>query len=91
MSSAGHIYDQARLLDEYHGDEELLRRVIDAFDREYRDRMQRLRKAITAGDQWTFNRESHAFKGSVAIFFARSAFDAAVAMENDRDLSQAFA
>ncbi|MBL6766164.1 MAG: Hpt domain-containing protein [Verrucomicrobiae bacterium] len=89
MDPAERICDRARLLDEYHGEEDLLRRVIDAFDREYVDRMSRIRAAVDRGDHWNLSRESHAFKGSVSTFFARAAFAAARRMEEDHDLSNA--
>lgn len=89
MDSPDAIYDKTRLLDEYRGEPDLLSRVIDAFEREYVDRMARLRDGIEAQDKWTINREGHAFKGSVATFFARSAANTAGELENARDFPTA--
>ena len=51
--------------------------------------MARLRNAIEASDKWTINREVHAFKGSVATFFARGAAHTASQLENAKDFSTA--
>jgi CheY-like chemotaxis protein/HPt (histidine-containing phosphotransfer) domain-containing protein len=75
------ILDETSLLEECDHDKALLRRMVEIFDRDVRDRLPRLRAAVHAADADAVKQEAHALKGGVGNFFARAAYDTAHDLE----------
>jgi HPt (histidine-containing phosphotransfer) domain-containing protein len=81
------VEEQLRQLDEsialtrVGGDEELLSEVIGLFLDDYPHSLQRLREAVTAGDSSAVEQYAHSLKGSVSIFGAQEAVEAAFSLE----------
>ena len=81
------VEEQLRQLDEsialtrVGGDEELLCEVIGLFLDDYPHSLQKLHEAVNAGDSSGVEQHAHSLKGSVSIFGAKEALDAAFSME----------
>ena len=75
------ILDLEALLEEYDSDKEVLRRMVEIFDRDARGRLTRLREAIQAGNAKLVKEEAHALKGGVGAFYAGAAFETAYVLE----------
>lgn len=81
------VEEQLRQLDEsialtrVGGDEELLGEVIGLFLDDYPHSLQRLREAVNAGDASSVEQYAHSLKGSVSIFGAQEAVEAAFSLE----------
>ncbi|MGB0581917.1 MAG: response regulator, partial [Limisphaerales bacterium] len=81
MENIDDILDAEGIEEEYEGDSDILNRMIEIFDRDYAERILRLREAINSGDATTVKEEAHALKGGTGNFFAKAAFAAAHALE----------
>jgi CheY-like chemotaxis protein len=84
--------DTASALARVGGDVELLKEIVALFLKELPTLLTNLREAVTAGDANLIERAAHKLKGSLGIFSARPAFEAASRMEaisKDGRLSQA--
>jgi two-component system, sensor histidine kinase and response regulator len=75
------ILDEAALLEECDNDKGMLRRMVEIFDRDARERLPRLREAVRTGAAVTVNQEAHALKGGIGTFYAKAAYDTAYALE----------
>jgi signal transduction histidine kinase/CheY-like chemotaxis protein/HPt (histidine-containing phosphotransfer) domain-containing protein len=75
------VIDRVQALERVDGDRELMREVIGLFLEDYPEKMAEIEKAISEEDAARLNRSAHAFKGSVANFGARNAFDLALRLE----------
>jgi HPt (histidine-containing phosphotransfer) domain-containing protein len=81
------VEEQLRQLDEsialtrVGGDEELLGEVIGLFLDDYPHSLQKLREAVNAGDHSSVEQYAHSLKGSVSIFGAQEAVEAAFSLE----------
>jgi CheY-like chemotaxis protein len=86
------ILDEAALLEECDNDKVLLRRMVEIFDRDARERLPRLREAVRAGAAVAVKEEAHALKGGIGTFYAKAAYDTAYDLEKmgaDGNLSNA--
>ena len=63
------------------GDATALQALIQAFLADADDQLRRLNEALVAGDRETLQRVAHSLKGSVSIFHALPATDAAIRVE----------
>jgi signal transduction histidine kinase/CheY-like chemotaxis protein/HPt (histidine-containing phosphotransfer) domain-containing protein len=75
------ILDETSLLEECDNDKEMLRRMVEIFDRDARERLPRLREAVHAGTAAAVKQEAHALKGGVGNFYAKAAYDTAYDLE----------
>jgi PAS domain S-box-containing protein len=81
------VEEQLRQLDEsialtrVGGDAELLSEVIGLFLDDYPQSLEKIREAVTAGDPSGVEQHAHSLKGSVSIFGAKEALEAAFALE----------
>ncbi|HYK90767.1 MAG TPA: response regulator [Acidobacteriota bacterium] len=75
------IFDRNTLLEGFSGDKKLVSEVIDIFLTDSLGLIERLRKAVSAGDTEEAARIAHTFKGSVGTFVARETFESARALE----------
>lgn len=75
------ILDAEALLDEYDGDKDVLRRMVEIFERDTKGRLAKLRGAIQTGNAKVVKEEAHALKGGVGAFYASEAYEAAYALE----------
>jgi two-component system sensor histidine kinase/response regulator len=75
------ILDEAALLEECDNDKELLRRMVEIFDRDSRERLPRLREAVRAGKAEIVKEEAHALKGGIGTFYAGVAYETAYSLE----------
>lgn len=73
--------DEAVALSRVGGDFELLREVVGLFLDDYPQALDKIREAVTAGDQANLERQAHSLKGSVSTFGAKEAFEAALSLE----------
>jgi len=73
--------DESIALTRVGGDEELLCEVIGLFLDDYPHSLQKLREAVNAGDHSSVEQHAHSLKGSVSIFGAQEAVEAAFALE----------
>ncbi|MBM3242137.1 response regulator [Candidatus Poribacteria bacterium] len=88
---ADEIFDQTAALDRVDGDAELLMELVEAFFKEYPELLSQVRTSIAQGDSQTLMRAAHTIKGSVGIFVAKPAFEAAFKLEmigRNGDLAQ---
>ncbi len=76
------ILDEAALLEECDNDKGMLRRMVEIYDRDARERLPRLREAVRTGDAATVQQEAHALKGGIGTFYAKAAYDTGYALEN---------
>ena len=86
------ILDEAALLEECDNDKAMIRRMVEIFDRDARDRLPRLRGAVRSGNAVAVKEEAHALKGGIGTFYANTAYDTAYALEKmgaDGNLSNA--
>jgi CheY-like chemotaxis protein/HPt (histidine-containing phosphotransfer) domain-containing protein len=86
------ILDEAALLEECDDDKTLLRRMVEIFDRDARERLPRLRDAVHSGAATAVKEEAHALKGGIGTFYAKAAYDTAYVLEKmgaDGDLTNA--
>ena len=70
----------------------MLREITELFLDHSPKALERMRRAIAAGDAQALEYEAHAFKGSVGVLFARPTFEAVAALERigrDGDLAHA--
>jgi signal transduction histidine kinase/DNA-binding response OmpR family regulator len=75
------ILDEAALLEECDNDKSMLRRMVEIFDRDARDRLPRLREALRSGNAVAVKEEAHALKGGIGTFYATDAYDTAYVLE----------
>jgi signal transduction histidine kinase/CheY-like chemotaxis protein len=75
------ILDEAALLEECDNDRTMLRRMVEIFDRDARERLPRLREAVRTGAALTVKEEAHALKGGIGTFYAKAAYDTAYVLE----------
>jgi HPt (histidine-containing phosphotransfer) domain-containing protein len=90
VSGVTPLYDRNKVLENLDGDEELLKEIAGIFLAGYRQDVERMRTALTAGDATTLHRVAHTLKGSMGNFGAQAGIDAAAAIERkarDRQLS----
>lgn len=80
MSEDG-IIDWNEALDQVGGSEDLLVDVAQTFLDLYPEMLDQIRSAAAAGDAAELRRAAHTLKGSVDVFAAREAHDAALALE----------
>ncbi len=88
------ILDEAALLEECDNDNDkgMLRRMVEIFDRDARERLPRLREAVRTGAAAAVNQEAHALKGGIGTFYAKAAYNTAYELEKmgaDGNLSTA--
>jgi two-component system, sensor histidine kinase and response regulator len=76
------IFDAESLMAEYDSDKDLLRRAVEIYARDARERLARLHEAIAAGNAQVVKEEAHALKGSVGTFYASTAYETAYKLEN---------
>ncbi|HEY6391795.1 MAG TPA: Hpt domain-containing protein [Bryobacteraceae bacterium] len=81
------VEEQLRQLDEsialtrVGGDAELLCEVIGLFLDDYPHSLEKIRAAVNAGDSSAVEQHAHSLKGSVSIFGAKEALEAAFSLE----------
>jgi HPt (histidine-containing phosphotransfer) domain-containing protein len=75
------VLDWQRALENTDGDEELLIELVGVFFDECPGMMGQIRAAIDERDAPALNRAAHSLKGSVRIFAATAATDAALELE----------
>ena len=88
----GQAFDEAAALECVGGDAEILTTIAKIFVEESPKRLDDIRDAVRAGDSRSLERAAHTLKGSVAIFGATAASEAArrlEAMGRSRDLMHA--
>jgi len=73
--------DVEALMEEYEGDKDVLRRMVEIFERDSKGRVAKLREAIQAGNARVVKEEAHALKGGVGAFYANAVYDTAYALE----------
>ena len=76
-----HQLDESIALTRVGGDAELLCEVIGLFLDDYPHSIEKIREAVNAGDPSGVEQHAHSLKGSVSIFGAKDALDAAFALE----------
>jgi two-component system, sensor histidine kinase and response regulator len=81
IESEGTNMDRQLALSRVGGDAQLLKEIAVLFLEDYPKMMDRLREAAARGDAKSVERTAHGLKGSVANFGAKSAVDAALALE----------
>jgi HPt (histidine-containing phosphotransfer) domain-containing protein len=74
-------FDLDDALDKLGGDQDLLIEVIDTFRQEYPNQLLEIRRSVAAGDGVALSRAAHTLRGSVSIFSAAAAVQAALALE----------
>ena len=79
---AGTALDREIALSRVDGDGDLLKEIAVLFLVDYPKAVRELREAIARGDAKHAERTAHGLKGSVANFGARTAVEAALAIEN---------
>jgi CheY-like chemotaxis protein len=75
------LVDRAKALEYVAGDERLLRELVDLFARDCPALLAELDEALARGELPRLRRLAHTLKGSLELFGARAAFEAAWAME----------
>lgn len=88
------ILDREELLEEYDDEKDIIARMAEIFDRDYNERIVKLRAAIADGNAEVVKEEAHALKGGTGNFFAKAAFATANDLEQmgqngNLDLAQA--
>ena len=84
-------FDRAEALERVGGSEAILQELVELFRVECAKQMAEIRERREAGDLPGLGRAAHTLKGSVGIFAAQAAFDAALRIEQmgrDGDASQ---
>ena len=76
-----HQLDESIALTRVGGDAELLCEVIGLFLDDYPHSLEKIREAVNAGDSSGVEQHAHSLKGSVSIFGAKDALDAAFTLE----------
>src|SRR6266481_5501371 len=76
-----HQLDEAIALTRVGGDAELLCEVIGLFLDDYPHSLEKIREAVNAGDPSAVEQHAHSLKGSVSIFGAKDALEAAFSLE----------
>lgn len=87
-------FDREELEEEYEDDMESLARMIEIFDRDCQQRLEKLRSAVESGDCSILESEAHALKGGVGNFFATDVFASLQRLEtigNEQDIAEAAA
>ncbi len=74
--------DESIALTRVGGDVELLREVIGLFLDDYPNSLKKIRDAVNAGDPSGVEQHAHSLKGSVSIFGAQEAVEAAFSLES---------
>ena len=74
-------FDREEALTRVGGSEELLRELVELFRSECPKQMDEIRRQHAAGDLAGLARAAHTLKGSVSIFAAQTAYDAALRIE----------
>jgi PAS domain S-box-containing protein len=80
-AAAGEVFDREAALAGAGGDRELLRELARIFLGECPAWLSRMRQALAAGDAALLRRTAHTCKGSLSVFGARAAVDAAQHLE----------
>ncbi len=75
-------FDLAAALEQMDGDRELFGEVVELFQREVPDLVQRIRTAVTQGDGAELEQAAHKLKSSVGIFGRSAAFAACQELED---------
>jgi two-component system sensor histidine kinase/response regulator len=86
------ILDRDKILERTGANEETLKEIVELFITESAKLMKRIRDAITDEDASELQRAAHTLKGSVRIFGAERAAEAALGLENmgrDKNLANA--
>jgi len=86
------VFDQARLRERVDHDDDLLRELIELFQKEHTVLLSQMRSAIQNHDPEELERSAHALKGAVAILGALAAQSAAQHLETvgrDKRMSDA--
>jgi HPt (histidine-containing phosphotransfer) domain-containing protein len=73
--------DESVALTRVGGDAELLCEVIGLFLDDYPQSLEKIREALNTGDPSGVEQHAHSLKGSVSIFGAQEAIDAAFSLE----------
>jgi HPt (histidine-containing phosphotransfer) domain-containing protein len=73
--------DESIALTRVGGDAELLGEVIALFLDDYPQSLEKIRQAVNTGDPSGVEQHAHSLKGSVSIFGAQEALDAAFSLE----------
>jgi signal transduction histidine kinase/CheY-like chemotaxis protein/HPt (histidine-containing phosphotransfer) domain-containing protein len=84
--------DEKRLRERVDGDEQLLQELIDLFQKDCSNWLEKIRDAIAAENPRALEMAAHALKGAVGTFAAESALEAAVRLETigrDNNLQEA--
>jgi HPt (histidine-containing phosphotransfer) domain-containing protein len=76
-----HQLDESIALTRVGGDAELLCEVIALFLDDYPNSLEKIRQAVNTGDSSGVEQHAHSLKGSVSIFGAQEALDAAFSLE----------
>jgi len=79
--SSQHVYDREAMLGNIGGDEDLARELATVFLESYGARLDELRTALRESDADKVYRNAHAIKGSVGVFAAEPALQAAQSLE----------
>jgi HPt (histidine-containing phosphotransfer) domain-containing protein len=74
-------FDRDELLEEYEDDTETLARMLEIFDRDAGDRIEKIRAAIDSNACEALMNEAHAIKGGLGTFFATSTYELAYKLE----------
>lgn len=86
------VFDRDALMLRLEGDEQLLKTLIDVFNRDYPKQLERLHHAVSEQDVDTLTRVAHGMKSAIATFHAEPARKAALHLEEigrDRDIGSA--
>jgi two-component system sensor histidine kinase/response regulator len=92
ISDEKEILDRDKILERTGANEETLKEIVELFVTESAKLMKRIRDAITNDDASELQRAAHTLKGSVRIFGAERAAEAALGLENmgrDKNLADA--
>ena len=78
---SGGIFDEDLLMARVDGDLELLRKVIEMFKLDCPRLLSQMQQAVTKQDTSALKRSAHSFRGGVAIFTTKSAYQTAEKLE----------
>jgi two-component system sensor histidine kinase/response regulator len=81
-AAVGDVLDQAAALAQMDGDPDLLAEMAGVLLQDCPRQLAAIRTAITHGDSKLLERTAHKLKGSLGIFGAKQAFEAALCLEN---------
>jgi HPt (histidine-containing phosphotransfer) domain-containing protein len=76
------VVDPEALLVRVEGDTGLLTELVELFIQECPERLAAIRRAVEGHDQVALKRAAHQFKGSLALFGAPAAVEAALQLEH---------